>query len=151
MTERTWTEARVHAARDGARDLVAEDLWKIPRIGAFAPSPDGARVAVVSTTFDLDENKGRGRIWLVPSRPGEAVPLTAAAHDSGEPAFSSDGKRLAFTRKDGEKRQLYVMPLAGGEPERVTDLPLGVFDPTWLPDGSGIVFGAKLLKGHLTP
>jgi dipeptidyl aminopeptidase/acylaminoacyl peptidase len=151
MTERTWTESRIHEAKDGARSLVAEDLWKIPRVGAFAPSPDGARVAVVVTTFDLAENKGKGRIWLVPSTPGDAVPLTAAAHDSGEPAFSPDGRRLAFTRKDGEKRQLYVMPLAGGEPERVTDLPLGVFDPTWLPDGSGVVFGAKLVKGHLTP
>jgi dipeptidyl aminopeptidase/acylaminoacyl peptidase len=151
MTERTWTEARVHAARAGERNLVAEDLWKIPRVGAFAPSPDGARVAIVATTFDLEENKGRGRIWLVPSTPGDPVPLTAAAHDSGEPAFSPDGSRLAFTRKDGEKRQLFVMPLAGGEPERVTEMPLGVFDPTWLPDGTGIVFGTKLLKGHLTP
>jgi dipeptidyl aminopeptidase/acylaminoacyl peptidase len=151
MTERTWKESRVHAARDGTRNLVAEDLWKIPRIGAFVPSPDGARVAVVATTFDIEENKGRGRIWLVPSTPGDPVPLTAAAHDSGEPAFSPDGKRLAFTRKDGEKRQLFVMPLGGGEPERVAEMPLGVFDPTWLPDGSGIVFGTKLLKGHLTP
>ena len=141
----------VHPAREGVRNLSAEDLWKIPRVGAPVPSPDGKRIAVVVTSFDLSENKGRGRIWLVPSAGGDAVPLTAAAHDSGEPAFASDGTRLAFTRKDGEKRQLYVMPLAGGEPERVTELPLGVFDPTWLPDGSGIVFGAKLLKGHLTP
>ncbi len=150
MTDHAVSESRVHDAREGSRAFTAEDLWKIPRVGAAVPSPDGRRVAVVVTSFDLAENKGKGRIWLVPSSPGEAVPLTAAAHDSAEPAFSPDGARLAFTRKDGEKRALFVMPLAGGEPERVVEMPLGVFDPTWLPDGSGIVFGAKVLKGHLT-
>ena len=34
------------------------------------------------------------------------------------------------------------MPLDGGEARSLTDLPLGVFDPRWLPDGSGIVFAA---------
>ena len=29
-------------------------------------------------------------------------------------------------------------------------MPLGVFDPQWLPDGSGIVFASPLFKGHLT-
>src|SRR5262249_20199332 len=63
-----------------------------------------------------------------------------------------DGKRLAFTRKvDGGKSQLHVMPLDGGEAQKLTDLPLGAFDPMWLPDGSGIVFGSMLIKGHLTP
>jgi len=44
-----------------------------------------------------------------------------------------------------------VMPLAGGEARRLTALPLGVFDPRWLPDGKGIVFAAMLVKGHFTP
>jgi len=151
MPDPTFSDARVHVSREGSRAFTAEELWKIPRVGNPVPSPDGKRVAFVVTTFDLAENKGRGRIFIAPTAPGEVKPLTAAAHDSGEPAFSPDGARLAFTRKDGEKRQLYVMPLAGGEPERVVEMPLGVFDPTWLPNGAGIVFGAKLLKGHLTP
>jgi dipeptidyl aminopeptidase/acylaminoacyl peptidase len=151
MTERSWTSSSVHPAREGTRDFTAADLWKIPRVGPPVPSPDGRRVAVVVTTVDMEENKGRGRIWMVPAEGGEAVPLTAAALDAGEPAFSPDGKRLAFVRKVGEKKQLFVMALGGGEPEKLTDLPLGVFDPTWLPDGSGIVFGSPLVKGHLTP
>lgn len=151
MTDRTWTESPVHPAREGSRTFTAEDLWKIPRVGPPVPSPDGGRVAVVVTTCDMAENKGRGRIWLVSSHGGDAVPLTSSVLDAAEPAFSPDGSRLAFVRKEGERKQLFVMPLGGGEPERVTDMPLGVFDPTWLPDGSGIVFGAMLVKGHLTP
>src|SRR5262249_1957995 len=33
---------------------------------------------------------------------------------------------------------------------RMTELPLGAFDPTWLPDGSGLVVAGALIKGHLT-
>jgi dipeptidyl aminopeptidase/acylaminoacyl peptidase len=151
MSDRTWQEASVHPAREGTRNLVAEDLWRIPRVGTPVPSPDGRRVAVVVTTFDLADNKGRGRIWLVPLEGGEPEPLTSSSQDSTEPAFSPDGSRIAFVRKEGEKKQLYVMPLRGGEPERVTELPLGAFDPTWTPDGRALVFGTKLIKGHLTP
>jgi dipeptidyl aminopeptidase/acylaminoacyl peptidase len=151
MSELDWRESPVHPAREGARNLVPEDLWRIPRVGNPVPSPDGRHVAVTVTTFDLTENKGRGRIWLVPVAGGEPAPLTAAAHDSLEPAFSPDGSRLAFVRKEGEKKQLFVMPLTGGEPERATDLPLGVFDPKWTPDGRAIVFGTRLVAGHLTP
>src|SRR5262249_46280707 len=135
------------------RPLVPEDLWAVPRVGIPAPAPDGSWVAVPVTSYDMEKNEGRSRIWLVPARgAGEPRALTSAEHSSGEPAFSPDRKRPAFTRKDVKgKPQLFVMPLDGGEAEKLTDLPLGVFDPTWLPGGSGIVFATKLIKGHLTP
>ena len=41
------------------------------------------------------------------------------------------------------------MPLRGGEPSRLTDLPLGVADPRWLPDGSGIIFITEVLRDAL--
>ena len=72
---------------------------------------------------------------------------------SAEPAFSPDGKRLAFTRKRDAKGkpQLHVLPLDGGEARPLTELPLGAFDPRWLPDGSGIVFAAMLIKDTSRP
>ena len=149
----------IHPARNTGRDargLTAEDLWTIPRVGAPVLSPDGATLAVTVTTYDLEKNQGRGRIWLMSAAPGreggDPRPLTAAEASSSEPAFSPDGTRLAFTRKgENGKAQLHVLPLAGGESQKLTDLPLGVFDPRWLPDGSGIVFAATLLKDHWTP
>ncbi|HEY3215879.1 MAG TPA: S9 family peptidase [Candidatus Eisenbacteria bacterium] len=155
MTVLTAASATIYPGRSSkdrrSHPFTAEDLWAIPRVGSAVPSPDGTRFAVTVTTYDLEQNKGKGRIWLVPTRGGEPRSLTALESSSHEPAFSPDGKRLAFTRKgEDDKTQLHVMPLDGGEAQKLTDLPLGVLDPRWLPDGSGIVFASPLLKGHLS-
>jgi len=151
MTVMSIPSTMLYPARKGEHPLTAEDIWAVPRVGSPVPSPDGSQFAVAVTTYDLEKNLGKGRIWLVPARGGEPRPLTSAEFSSGDPAFSPDGRRLAFTRKvNGGKAQLHIMPLDGGEAQKLTDLPLGAFDPTWLPDGSGIVFGTYLIKGHLT-
>jgi len=152
MSVMTIPSSRLYPARMGERPLTAEDIWAIPRVGSPIPSPDGTTLAVTVTTYDLEKNVGKGRIWLVPARGDAPRPLTSPEFSSGDPAFSPDGRRLAFTRRmDGGKPQLHVMPLDGGEAQKLTDLPLGAFDPTWLPDGSGVVFGTWLIRGHLTP
>ena len=155
MTVMSTPTTTLHPARKGTAPLTAEQLWAIPRVGNPAPSPDGAWVAVPVTTYDMEKNEGKSRIWLVPAKgaaPGEPRALTSAEFSSVDPAFSPDGKRLAFMRKDAKGRaQLHVMALDGGEAEKLTDLPMGAFDPKWLPDGSGIVFAAKLIKGFFTP
>ena len=158
MTLMTSAPVSLHPARNGPRAFTAEDLWAIPRVGAPVFSPDGTALVVPVTTSDIEKNEGRTRLWLVPAEGGEPRPLTSPDFSSSAPAFSPDGRRLAFVRKasapgsaTAAKNQLHVMALDGGEAQRITDLPLGVFDPVWLPDGSGIVFGAMLIKGHFTP
>src|SRR5262245_33117367 len=135
------------------RKFTAEDLWNIARVGKPVPSPKGDWVAVPVTSFDMEKNEGKGRIWRVPADGSAPTPLTASDASAGEPAFSPDGKRLAFTRKtnQADKAQLYVMAVDGGEAERLTDLPLGVFDPHWLADGKRIAFVSPLIAGSLTP
>lgn len=152
MSLMTNPETTIHAARRGPRPMTAEDLWTIPRVGPPAPSPDGAWCIVPVTTHDLETNEAKSRLYRVAVSGGEAMPLTAPEHSSASPAVSPDGRRVAFTRKDAKgKAQLHVMPLDGGESRRLTDFPLGCFDPRWLPDGSAVIVAAEVLKGHFTP
>ena len=163
MTVMSTPTTTLYPARKGTAPITAEQLWAIPRVGNPVPSPDGTHLAVAVTSYDMKKNEGLSRIWLAsakgPTAVGPATSMQAGARalttgesSSGEPAFSPDGKRLAFTRKDAKKKaQLYLMALDGGEAEKLTDLPLGCFDPRWLPDGSGIVFAAQLIRGFFTP
>jgi dipeptidyl aminopeptidase/acylaminoacyl peptidase len=154
MTVSTRNATTVHpAVRTGGRAFTAEDLWKLPRVGAPAPSPDGTWAVVPVTTYDLEKNEGRARLWMV-SATGAFEPraLTSPDLSSNAPRVSPDGTRIAFIRKRDkmDKPQLYVLPLEGGEAEKVTDLPLGAADPQWFPDGNRIAFLSSVLKDHLT-
>jgi len=127
--------------------ITPEDLWKIPRVGQPAPSPDGSFIVVPVTTYDLDENKGTTRLHRVER--GRVDPLTAANHSSTSPVVNPDGTHLAFLRDIDELPQVHVLPLAGGEPEPITDLPLGAAAMKWLPDGTGLIVVAPVFKDAL--
>ena len=61
------------------------------------------------------------------------------------PAFSPDGLVLAFLRTDGptSKAQLRVVEADGGEPQVISDRPLGVETFSWSPDSHRIVFSSR--------
>jgi len=142
------------ALRPAGRPLEAKDLWTIPRVGSPAPAKDGTWAVVPVTTFDLEKNEGRTRLWMVSTTGAfEPRPLTSGDASSSAPRVSPDGTRVAFVRKKdkAEKPQLHILPVDGGEAEKVTDLPLGVSDPRWFPDGRRIAFLAPLITGHFTP
>jgi len=138
--------------------MTAERLWTLPRVGAPLPSPDGRHLCVAVAEPDPDTGSlHTSRLWLVPTGGGIARPLTHPGRHATEPSFSPDGRRLAFctaprpephTRP--EPAQIALLSLEGGEAEVLTDVGLGAFDPQWLPDSSGLVFGVRLFDGHLT-
>src|SRR5262245_44036389 len=60
-----------------------------------------------------------------------------------DPAWSTDGKRLAFAADRGDGFDLYVVAASGGTPERVTFLPGDERWPTWTTDGR-LVFAHRV-------
>ncbi len=60
------------------------------------------------------------------------------------PAISPDGKMIAYSAgPDITSRKLYLKPIAGGEPLRLTDDAYDDTSPTWSPDGSQIAYVAR--------
>src|SRR5262245_2901098 len=61
-----------------------------------------------------------GKIWLVDRQGGAAHRLTTQEGTEGRPVFSPDGSQLAFWRDTGGNVDVYVAPVATGEPKRLT-------------------------------
>ncbi len=109
------------------RAMTPDLLWTLPRVGSPAPTPAGRRAVVGVTTYDLENNEGLERLWLI--RADGANPPRALTDDQRSAhgaAVSPDGRRVAFVQaRGGRSRPVWVLPLDGGEAAMVTDFPLG--------------------------
>ena len=61
------------------------------------------------------------------------------AHDSS-PAWSPDGRHIAFTSYRDGNSEIYVVNAEGGEPINLTEHAAGDANPDWAPDGHHLVF-----------
>ena len=59
-------------------------------------------------------------LWIVARGGGDAVRLTSSEGAETDPAFSADGRWIAFSGQYGGNTDVYVMPSTGGQPERLT-------------------------------
>ncbi|HUB81006.1 MAG TPA: S9 family peptidase [Bryobacteraceae bacterium] len=109
-------------------------------VGGVRISPDGRYVAYTVTEANWDENEFVSQIWLADTVSGNRMQLTAAKKSSGNPRWSPDSKRLAFTSDRDGKTQIYVISPSGGEARQVTNEESGVGGMEWRPDGSAIAF-----------
>ncbi len=56
------------------------------------------------------------------------------------PIWSPDGSQIAFISKRGQHFQLFILNLANGEENQVTDTGTTIYSPTWSPDGRYIAY-----------
>ena len=127
------------------RAVHVEDLAEIKIVSDVQLSPDGSRVAYTRTEMVLDEDRYRSRIWVAPTRGGNALPFTQGRKRDFAPRWSPDGQALAFlSDRDGDRPQLYLIPAGGGEPRKLTALDHAAGAAVWSPDGSQIAFSARV-------
>jgi dipeptidyl aminopeptidase/acylaminoacyl peptidase len=101
--------------------------------------PDGERLVFVVTRVELDDDRYHRSLHVAVG--DEVRPLTHGPGDA-HPRWSPDGRTLAFLRTgEGEdaRAQVALLPADGGEASVITDLPRGVAEFAWSPDGSRLV------------
>jgi len=123
--------------------ITFDDMIKLHRIAEPQISPDGKRVAYTVSTPDMDANRGVSNIWVVPTAGGPAMQLTQSGHDSS-PAWSPDGKKLAFLSSRSGESQVYLLSMEGGESRALTKLWTGADMVKWSPDGKTIAFASSV-------
>ncbi len=115
-------------------------LISLKRAGSPVISPDAKWVAYTLRETNWDDNVYETEIWLADAQSGATRQLTNSRKSSNAPAWSPDGRKLAFGSDREDKRQIYLIDLGGGEAMKLTsgeDSP-GAF--AWAPDGRSIAF-----------
>jgi dipeptidyl aminopeptidase/acylaminoacyl peptidase len=135
-----------------ARALVSTDI----RPTSIAWHPEGKLLAYVADPEWRDELKYESPdLWTV-TTDGQVTRLTDDGYVYSEPAFSPDGRYLSYVRtfgtdmiiqqklNHGGPRDLYIRPLAGGDPVNLTaSWDLEPDDMQWSPDSRYIYFTAQ--------
>ena len=101
--------------------------------------PAAALIALAATVAAAGWWWRRGE----PVRPGELQRLTFEAGVQTDPAFSRDGRLIAWASNQSGNFDLWMAPVGGGEPIRLTDDPADDTQPDWSADGRWIVFRSE--------
>jgi dipeptidyl aminopeptidase/acylaminoacyl peptidase len=153
--------ASVTHAQTGKRPMTFNDIMELKNIGAVALSPDASQVAYAVSGWEHpnarassdptkpdtakgDKHDVRSHVWVVPTSGGGPRQLTFGERGESSPAWSPDGRSLAFltARGTGEdvKTQVWILPMSGGEAYQLTSSHEPISGFAWSKDGSRIAF-----------
>jgi dipeptidyl aminopeptidase/acylaminoacyl peptidase len=127
--------------------FTVDDLVRVANITELDLSPDGEYVVYSVGEANLEDDEARYDVWRARWDGARRRPLTRTKDaDEWQPAFSPDGKWIAFLSDRGDdeaETQLWLMPADAGEAEQLTSYPGGVLDFDWSPDGRRLAVIAK--------
>jgi len=123
------------ARSQASRPVTLDDYLAIKSVAGLAVSPDGMFAAYVVRTVDVDDDRREASLWRVPVAGGTPEQLTQPGSLSA-PAWSPDGRHLAFLTDRSGKDQVWALPSSGGEAFRLTDVKQGVKAFEWAPDSA---------------
>lgn len=119
-------------------------VYHLTGVSSPSMSPDGTRLAFVRSHVDREAMESRSQVMMMSLPDGSPREFTRGPKD-GSPRFSPDGSTLAFLRPDRkEQRQIWLMPLSGGEPCQLTSQIGGVIEFSWSPDSHRIAYVAEV-------
>ena len=129
------------AVADAARGFEVRDMAYMDRHSSPTLSPDGRVLVFAKRVVDKATHKSSTSLWTRNLLTRDMRPpsrLTPEGWNVNSPSFSADGKTVYFMSGKSGSMQLYSLPIAGGEPTRLTDYALDVDAYKFSPDGTHV-------------
>jgi len=119
-----------------------EQTMKMKNVSSVRVSPDGKKVvyAVREALMTADRSEFINQLFLADADGKNTIQLTRGDRNNSSPAWSPDGKWIAFLSNRDSKNNIYILPVGGGESERITDVKTGVAQFKWSPDSRSIAY-----------
>jgi dipeptidyl aminopeptidase/acylaminoacyl peptidase len=117
-----------------------EEVISLRSIGSVTLSDDGKHIIYTVQTTDWNENRFDTEIWLSKngSQPFQLTNTTKGSSSGAE--FSPDGKWIAFLADRGNKNQIQVINIEGGEARTITHEEESISNFEWHPSGQSFIF-----------
>ena len=146
------------ASADGQRIVATltnpkSTIWRVPIAGTRAEVSDARRI-LLTTSNGRSPRLGPGFLLYVSSKgagdsiwklqAGASTELWSAAEASiiGAPGIRRDGRRIAFSARQGGRTSLYVINADGADARIVTSALDLHGAPAWAPDGNSLTVTA---------
>ena len=122
----------------------AQPLAAAVRLGATPQpqaEPTSAIPALPGHIAFASNRDGNWELYSMPAaHPEQAKRLTNEPADDLDPAWSPDGKQLAFASRRGGNSDIYVLDINTGSIRQVTRQPSDEWAPAWSPDGTHLAY-----------
>ena len=122
------------------RPVTTGDLYNLKQLFNCSLSPCGNAIVTSVDAINKAENKKYMNLYVQPTGGGELRQFTRGESSDHSPAFSPDGKLIAFISNRSKKSQLHLICADGGESWQLTKQDGGVGSFNWAPDSKSIVF-----------
>jgi dipeptidyl aminopeptidase/acylaminoacyl peptidase len=128
-------------AADG---MTPRQVAELQQMSAAEISPDGSLIAVLRRVpRSLFEDKNGGpwtELHLIDRATGESRPFITGKQQVASIEWLPDGSAISFlaTRGEDAHQCLYLIPVGGGEAQRVVALDTGISSYTWSPDAQQV-------------
>lgn len=120
--------------------MTPEALWAMGRIGGYAASPDGKRIAYQVGYYSVQQNKSHQVLYLMDADGRNQKQLTTTEKSETDAAWIDGGKKIAFL-SDG---QLWSMNPDGTGRTQLTQSKIDIEGFKFSPDGKHVILVKSL-------
>lgn len=132
-------------SRSGLREWFVSfpSRWRLPlavaAAGAVVALLGAAAWPLLRSPDAIDEHPPDRKLWQ----------LTSTGRLDGDPTWSPDGRRVAYSSDRSGNFDIWVQHLSEGSPVRITSNPARDWQPSWAPDGHHVAFRSERNGGGL--